>query len=57
MLNSYIPVPANSDFTIHNLPYGVYSTENDATKRIGIAIGEHILDLQFLSRIWIFSMI
>jgi fumarylacetoacetase len=47
MLNSYIPIPENSDFTIHNLPYGVYSTENDDKKRIGVAIGEHILDLQF----------
>jgi fumarylacetoacetase len=45
-INSYIPIPNNSDFTIHNLPYGIYSTENDATKRIGVAIGEHILDLQ-----------
>jgi fumarylacetoacetase len=44
---SFVTIPKNSDFTIHNLPYGVYSTENDAMKRIGVAIGEHILDLQF----------
>jgi fumarylacetoacetase len=46
-LISYIPIPKDSDFTIHNLPYGVYSCENEDIKKIGIAIGEHILDLQF----------
>lgn len=44
---SYIPIPNNSDFSIYNLPYGVYSLENESIKRIGVAIGEHILDLQF----------
>jgi fumarylacetoacetase len=46
-INSYIPIPTNSDFTIFNLPYGVFSTEDDEKKRIGVAIGEHILDLRF----------
>lgn len=32
---------------MHNLPYGVYSLENEDIKCIGVAIGEHILDLQF----------
>jgi fumarylacetoacetase len=45
--NSYVLIPKDSDFTIHNLPYGVYSLENENVKKIGIAIGEHILDLQF----------
>lgn len=44
---SYIPIPKDSDFSIYNLPYGVYSLENESIKRIGVAIGEHILDLQF----------
>ena len=46
-LNTYVSIPKDSDFTIHNLPYGVYSLENENVKKIGIAIGEHILDLQF----------
>jgi fumarylacetoacetase len=46
-MKSYINIPKNSDFSIQNLPFGVYTTENEIIKRIGIAIGEHILDLQF----------
>ncbi|UEG50766.1 fumarylacetoacetase [Ferruginibacter lapsinanis] len=34
-------------FTIHNLPYGVYSTQVKS-KRVGVAIGDHILDLSAL---------
>jgi fumarylacetoacetase len=46
-MQSYINVPQDSDFTIHNLPFGIYTIENEPIKRIGVAIGEYILDLQF----------
>ncbi len=46
-LNTWISVPEGSDFTIYNLPYGIYSV-NGGEKRVGIAIGEQILDLNFL---------
>ncbi len=46
-MQSYINIPPNSDFSIHNLPFGIYTTENELVKRIGVAVGEHILDLQF----------
>ena len=41
---SWVPVPAGSDFPVQNLPYGVFSIDG-APPRIGVAIGEHILDL------------
>jgi len=44
-MKSFVEVPANSDFPIQNLPYGVFSTCDNPTQRIGVAIGEHILDL------------
>lgn len=34
------------DFPIQNLPFGRFHTAADATPRIGVAIGEHILDLR-----------
>jgi fumarylacetoacetase len=37
----------DADFPIQNLPYGVFST-GDAAHRIGVAIGDAILDLSFL---------
>lgn len=42
-LESWFPVAAESDFPIQNLPYGVF--ERRGTARIGVAIGEKILDL------------
>ena len=46
-LISWINVPDNSDFPIQNLPFGIYSTETKS-KRVGVAIGDQILDLSLL---------
>lgn len=35
---------ASTDFPLNNLPYGVFSTGNDAP-RCGVAIGDHVLDV------------
>ncbi len=39
-----LTIPENSDFSIHNLPFGIFSTRQKST-RAGIAIGEYIIDL------------
>ncbi len=49
-LRSFIPVDANSDFPIQNLPYGVFSTATLPTPRVGVAIGEFVLDLRELEQ-------
>lgn len=46
-LTSFIEVVPESDFSIYNLPYGVFSTK-EHTPRVGVAIGEYILDLSVL---------
>ncbi|XP_050429273.1 fumarylacetoacetase [Adelges cooleyi] len=51
-LQSYIPYTQESHFPIENLPYGVFSTQNDSTHRIGVAIGEKILDLKSTNNIF-----
>ncbi|MBU6463882.1 MAG: fumarylacetoacetase [Bradyrhizobium sp.] len=43
-LRSFIDVDATSDFPIQNLPYGVFSS-NGRASRVGVAIGDHVLDL------------
>ena len=43
-LRSFIDVSPTSDFSIQNLPYGVFSARGLAP-RIGVAIGDDILDL------------
>lgn len=45
-LESFVEVSTNSDFPIQNLPYGVFSKENRS--RVGVAIGDYILDLSVL---------
>merc|ERR1711962_574873 len=42
---SWVPVAPDSDFPIQNLPYGVFSTSTDPRHRIGVAIGDSVLDL------------
>ena len=51
-LTSFIDIAADSDFSIHNLPYGIFSDAKDVTgnnnRRAGVAIGEQVLDLSVL---------
>ena len=47
LLKSWIEIPKDSDFPIQNLPFGIYSTKKK-TKRVGVAIGDQILDLSKL---------
>jgi len=49
---SFISVSADSDFPIRNLPYGVFSTPANQTHRIGVAIGDQILDLSVISHLF-----
>ena len=44
-LRSFILVDASSDFPIQNLPYGVFSTAALPAPRVGVAIGDYVLDL------------
>jgi len=46
-LSTWVDVPEESDFTIYNLPYGIYSVEG-GDRRAGIAIGNQVLDLNYL---------
>ncbi|MBY0528479.1 MAG: fumarylacetoacetase [Gemmataceae bacterium] len=49
-LKSWVPVPPDSHFPIQNLPYGVFRRKDEEVPRIGVAIGEHILDLTYLEQ-------
>jgi fumarylacetoacetase len=44
-LRSFIDVSSTSDFPIQNLPYGVFSAQNGLAPRVGVAIGDYVLDL------------
>ncbi len=45
---SFISIPSDSDFSIHNLPYGVFRPSPGAPPRVGVAIGDFVLDCSVL---------
>ncbi|KAI7814383.1 fumarylacetoacetase [Triplophysa rosa] len=49
---SFIKVHETSDFSYHNLPYGVFSTSDSPRHRIGVAIGDQILDLSVIKHLF-----
>ncbi|HLU88055.1 MAG TPA: fumarylacetoacetase [Taishania sp.] len=46
-LKSWVEVPANSDFPIQNLPFGIFKTDS-LTPRAGSRIGDYVIDLKTL---------
>lgn len=49
-MNSWVQVPAGSPFPATNLPYGVFSHDGEPP-RVGVALGEHVLDLAPLAAV------
>lgn len=47
-LKSFITIASDSDFPIQNLPYGVFSNSQQGERRIGVALGEWVVDLAAL---------
>jgi fumarylacetoacetase len=48
-LKSWVEIPAQSDFPIQNLPFGIFRPHG-GTPRVGVAIGAYVLDLYVLAR-------
>ena len=53
-MSSWVSTDEQPEFSLQNLPYGVFSTQDDLNHRIGIAIGSHVLDLSILARKGVF---
>ena len=53
-LRSFIDVPRDSHFPLENLPFGVFKPR-DGSARIGVALGEHVVDLAELERAGLFK--
>lgn len=54
-LASWVSVPSGSDFPIQNLPYGIFRTQDYPLPRLGVAIGEYVLDLLEVARMGLFD--
>jgi fumarylacetoacetase len=55
-LRSFIPISADSHFPIQNLPYGVFRRRSNKEARIGVAIGDMVLDLNLLQQSHLFDV-
>ncbi len=49
---SWVEYDPETDFPLENLPYGVFSTPEDPRHRIGVAIGDSILDLSKVAHLF-----
>jgi fumarylacetoacetase len=54
-LRSFLPVPPESHFPIQNLPYGVFAEDAGGAEKIGVAIGDWVLDLTALDEFGLLS--
>lgn len=52
---SWVEVPSHSDFTIHNLPYGIFSEPRNTQARMGVALGDQVIDLTVLADLGYFD--
>lgn len=53
--HSFVPVAADSQFPIQNLPYGVVRPRAGGPPRVGVAIGEMVLDLAVIEDAGLFT--
>jgi fumarylacetoacetase len=53
-MKSWININEDSDFSIHNIPFGIFSV-NGSGVRMGTAIGDKVLDLRKANELGIFD--
>lgn len=52
---SFISIDSESDFSIHNVPFGVFSPKGSSEKRCATRIGDTVVDLRELARKGVFD--
>ncbi|WP_111708243.1 fumarylacetoacetase [Lutibacter citreus] len=55
-MKTWFKVSENSDFTIYNIPFGIFSTPT-SKKKVGIAIGDAVLDLSVVYDLGLFKQL
>jgi fumarylacetoacetase len=56
-LKSFVTVARDSHFPIQNLPYGVFVTPANYSPRVGVAIGDQVLDLSVLEQAGLLDLV
>ena len=55
-MNPWLSIAPESDFSIHNLPFGIFTTAKLPEPRVGVAIGNQIVDLVFAADVGTFDL-
>ncbi|KXJ85247.1 hypothetical protein Micbo1qcDRAFT_223639 [Microdochium bolleyi] len=50
MIRHPFPIPKNSPFPVTNIPFGIFSRNDEHIAHPGVALGDYVLDLQALIR-------
>lgn len=53
-MNTWLTISPDSDFSIHNLPFGIFSKEG-GSKRVGVAIGDFVINLLAAHKLGVFN--
>lgn len=53
-MNTWLTISPDSDFSIHNLPFGIFSKDG-GSKRVGVAIGDFVIDLLAAHKLGVFD--
>jgi fumarylacetoacetase len=53
-MNTWLNISPDSDFSIHNLPFGIFSVDG-GLKRVGVAIGDFVIDLKIAHSLGVFT--
>ncbi|XP_077293001.1 fumarylacetoacetate hydrolase [Arctopsyche grandis] len=51
-MKSFVEIPSDCDFSMLNIPYGVFTSPKNSERHIGVAIGELILDLNVIAHLF-----
>ena len=54
-MQSFLAIPPDSHFPLQNLPYGIFSHPLQTQPRVGVAIGDWVLDLAVLQAAGLFN--
>jgi fumarylacetoacetase len=53
-MKSWVHIPKDSDFSIHNLPFGIFSSKGQSPT-VGVALGNSVIDLKKLADLGAFN--
>lgn len=53
-INSWVDIDSDSDFSIYNIPFGIFSIDNQSP-RAGSALGQWVIDLNYLHQNFYFE--